>query len=140
MKRLRWSEEPWGCWVWSGARRRTRRGVYGVVGERAAHRVVYELFTGRKLERGMVLHHLCQNKLCVNPEHLRPMPNGLHAQLHNPREWPLVGDVLPCAPPEVAHLCVPTPERAREIVRANSERTTEERAESIRIHRAYSLN
>lgn len=40
-----------------------------------AHRVVYELLVGR-VPRGLVLDHLCRNKLCVNPSHLEAVTQG----------------------------------------------------------------
>ncbi|MBN1461370.1 MAG: HNH endonuclease, partial [Armatimonadetes bacterium] len=55
------------CWIWPGPR--TVNG-YGRKGGALAHRVVYEAVTG-PIPRGMLLHHICQNKLCVNPKHLK---------------------------------------------------------------------
>ena len=37
-----------------------------------AHRLVWEQRVG-PLEVGMVLDHVCRNKMCVNPEHLEPV-------------------------------------------------------------------
>ena len=61
------------CWEWIGAMsvdgygvcRRLRRNLY-------AHRVVYESFVGQ-IPSGLVLDHLCNNKRCVNPHHLKPV-------------------------------------------------------------------
>jgi hypothetical protein len=69
-----------GCWLWTAAARRTRYksvvysyGTYSVdgtpSGQRLAHRVSYELFTG-PIPQGLEVDHLCHNKLCVNPSHL----------------------------------------------------------------------
>lgn len=38
------------------------------------HIISYELFVSEK-PKGMVLDHLCRNKLCVNPEHLESVTN-----------------------------------------------------------------
>lgn len=64
------------CWVWAG----TKRGSYGIFSpsgpgpasarRMAAHRFSYEAHTG-PIPDGMVIDHICHNKLCVNPGHLR---------------------------------------------------------------------
>lgn len=64
-----------GCWPWVG---RARRVGYGVFGKppRLAHRVSWSLNRGRDIPRGQVIMHLCDNPICVRPEHLRL---GTHA-------------------------------------------------------------
>lgn len=57
-----------GCWNWTGAK---VRGGYGGHGSGRAHRVAWELLVGA-IPEGHDLHHLCGNRLCVNPEHLEP--------------------------------------------------------------------
>lgn len=61
-----------GCWLWTGAT--TRRG-YGCIksGEkiRAAHRVAYEQWVG-EIGEGLLLMHSCDDRRCVNPDHLTP--------------------------------------------------------------------
>ena len=42
---------------------------------RYAHRVMYEKKFG-KIEEGLVLHHKCENHICVNPDHLEKVTNG----------------------------------------------------------------
>jgi hypothetical protein len=43
------------------------------------HRFAYELLVG-PIPAGLVLDHLCRNRLCVNPNHLEPVTNS-----ENPR-------------------------------------------------------
>ena len=57
---------PLGCWEWAGA---IFSNGYGRFGEKRAHRLSYEFFLGR-IGEGLVIDHLCRNKLCVNPDHL----------------------------------------------------------------------
>lgn len=60
-----------GCWRWSGHIARVsgygqcqyeRRLTY-------AHRASYQLFKG-SIPSGFQVHHTCQHRYCVNPEHL----------------------------------------------------------------------
>ena len=46
-----------------------------------AYRFIYKSLTGVSLE-GLVLHHLCQNKLCVNPTHLMVTTKSEHTSIH----------------------------------------------------------
>lgn len=60
-----------GCWDWIGP---LDRYGYGRKGNDKAHRYVYELLRG-PIPAGMVLHHRCENRRCVNPAHLEPLTN-----------------------------------------------------------------
>lgn len=68
------------CWVWNGALNnhgyaRTRLG-----GKRQiAHRAFYERFVGPVPDR-LELHHLCEQRDCVNVAHLQPVTRAENMQ------------------------------------------------------------
>ena len=67
-----------GCWIWAGSM--TRKG-YGTVRvgtiSTTAHRAFW-LASGRELIPGLVLDHLCRNRSCVNPDHLRQVTHQVN--------------------------------------------------------------
>jgi hypothetical protein len=74
------------CWQWQGA----TDGNYGefgvpVEGEypiKYAHFFTWVLSGGPIPSRYFPLHHLCGNKLCVNPNHIAMVTHAGHARLH----------------------------------------------------------
>lgn len=64
-----------GCWLWMGPV--DARDGYGRYARKAAYRFAYEAFVG-DVPPGLVLDHRCNLRICVNPEHLRPVTNAFN--------------------------------------------------------------
>lgn len=63
------------CWDWVGAKI-NGYGVFIVDNKLCrSHRVVYEMMIGH-LDDNLVIDHLCENRLCVNPFHLEQVTSG----------------------------------------------------------------
>jgi hypothetical protein len=72
-----------GCWVYIG---KTTKNGYSVVGDgrygwHYGHRLVYERLIG-PIGNKKRLHHICENPLCVNPNHLKPLTVKEHSNHH----------------------------------------------------------
>ena len=78
LKRYEVNEET-GCWVWQ-LNILHGYGYSTQLGGRA-HRYFYKFLRG-KLTNKQILHHVCENKSCVNPWHCIPMTNKEHNKLH----------------------------------------------------------
>lgn len=69
------------CWQWSAAL--TTKGYARFAKRRPdgkrilAHRFSYEYYIA-EIPEGLTIDHLCQNKWCVNPWHLEPVPNSVN--------------------------------------------------------------
>jgi hypothetical protein len=78
--------KPGYCWTWKGY---TSNKGYGFIRFREGskrrlrlvHRVAYELLVDTNLD-GLVLHHECFNRRCINPQHLSAMTSQEHGVHH----------------------------------------------------------
>lgn len=70
------------CWLWTGA---VNTGGYPHICRKGqnyrVHRLTFALAYG-ELEAGMLVHHRCEVKRCVNPAHLEALTYSEHNKAH----------------------------------------------------------
>jgi hypothetical protein len=75
------TQEDGECILWTACKDKKGYGYFGVPREgktRAAYRIIYGWVIG-PIGEGMELHHVCQNRSCVNPYHLIQLTHNEHA-------------------------------------------------------------
>jgi hypothetical protein len=72
-------DEETGCWNWCN--RKTLHTKYNGVTAYPYHRKFYEYRYG-KVPKGFDIHHKCENKLCVNPDHMEVKSHNIHRAHH----------------------------------------------------------
>lgn len=59
-----------GCWEWIASRTKQGYGMFSYEGKSIpAHRYSYLHHKG-DIPKGQIVHQICQNNCCVNPDHL----------------------------------------------------------------------
>lgn len=78
---------PDDCWNWKLS---TASHGYGQTWDkitvRLAHRVAWALHHDRQVPGELTVDHICRNRLCCNPAHLRLLPNRVNATLNGQTE------------------------------------------------------
>lgn len=86
------------CWLWTGTLRgKNSYGCFEVNGKLiSAHRFSYELYYGT-IKDGLFVLHRCDNKLCVNPEHLflGTSSDNNKDRANKQRSWRPTGELHP---------------------------------------------
>lgn len=75
--------QPNGCWAFDGRDLSEYVQTFSSANpqEPRGHRLVYSILRG-PIPYGYFLHHVCENRGCVNPDHCRPMTPSDHSAHH----------------------------------------------------------
>lgn len=78
------SSDP--CWRWTGSLSPQGHGQLRITRKDEnvnykGHRLALQLI-GVNVPKGYDAHHVCENRWCVNPDHLQVLGHGEHRRLH----------------------------------------------------------
>lgn len=60
-----------GCWEWQGYKKKSGYGEMSINNKLfIVHRLSYSVFK-KPIDENLVIDHICRNRSCINPEHLR---------------------------------------------------------------------
>lgn len=71
-------DENSGCWNFTSSISRTNNGRFYYNYKCWDAYVIGYILLGGEIPKGYLLHHICENRLCVNPEHLMPVTRVEH--------------------------------------------------------------
>ena len=69
-----------GCWNWTASKHRQYGRFWYMGQDRIASRCSYWFFRG-KVSDDFDVHHVCENKSCVNPKHLKLEDRVFHGKI-----------------------------------------------------------
>lgn len=68
---IKWKvDKQSGCHIWQAGKNPDGYGTFRGGNSRMAHRYAWERLNGL-IPEGLVTDHICRNRACVNPEHMR---------------------------------------------------------------------
>lgn len=76
---------PGGCWIWTGGTLDGYGWLWWQGRSQHAHRVSWTILVG-PLRPDQILHHKCENRKCVNPNHLEATTRKHHTMTFHPND------------------------------------------------------